>query len=70
MINDLACFMVNVNFRKGCIDDFLCLCIKIAISVSLCILYGLPKTMCKDLLYVAGKGPVKDRKRDPYAFFT
>ena len=31
--------------------------------------YGLPKTMCKDLLYAAGKEPVKDRKRDPYAFF-
>ena len=34
-------------------------------------LYGLPKTMCKDLLYAAGEEEaVKDRKRDLYAFFT
>ena len=26
--------------------------------------------MQQDLLYAAGKEPVKDRKRDPYAFFT
>ena len=66
----LACFTVNVNFRKGCLYDFLCLCVKIAISVSLRILYGLPKTMRKGLLYTAGKEPVKDHKQDPYAFFT
>ena len=46
------------------------LCVKIAISVSLRILYRLPKTMRKDLLYAAGKEAVKDRKRDLYAFFT
>ena len=43
---------------------------KDAISVSLRILYGLPKRMRKDLLYAAGKEAIKDRKWDLYAFFT
>ena len=38
-------------------------------SVSLRILYGLPKTMRKDL-YANGKVVVKDRKQDLNAFFT
>ena len=62
--------MVNVNFRKGCIYDILYLCVKIAISVSLRILYRLPKTIRKDLLYTAGKEAEKDCKRDLNAFFT
>ena len=65
-----ACFTVHVNFRKGCLYDFLCLCVNIAILVSLRILYGLPKTMRKDLLSATGKVVVKDRKQDLNAFFT
>ena len=66
----LASFTVHVNFRKGCLYEFLCLRVNIAILVSLRILYGLPKTMRKDLLYANGKVVVKDRKQDLNAFFT
>ena len=46
------------------------MCVKIAILVSLRILYGLPKTMRKDLLYLAGKEVVRDCKQDLNAFFA
>ena len=61
--------MVQVELRKPCFTTFFCLCVKIVILVSLRILYGLPKTMRKDLLHAAGKEVVKDRKQVLNAFF-